>query len=133
MPHIVIECSANVGKRVNLDQLVERVHRAALETGVFPAGGLRTRVCERSRYCIADGDPENGFVHVVVRIGHGRDLATKQRAAEAIFAEVCGALKALFESSPLGISLEVQEIDPQLSLKQNNLHRYVEERRSARC
>lgn len=133
MPHIVIECSANLGDRVNLDELVDRVHRAALATGVFPIGGLRTRVAERSRYRIADGDPENGFVDVVVRIGQGRDLATKQRAAQAIFAEVCDALKAAFESSPLGISLEMQEIDPELSLRHNNLHRYVEERRTTTC
>jgi 5-carboxymethyl-2-hydroxymuconate isomerase len=128
MPHITIECSANVREIVDLDELVRRVHATALETGVFSVGGLRTRVAERAIYRIADGDPANAFVHVALRVGHGRDLATKQRAAEAIFATVCDVLQPAFEATPLGISLDVQEIDPELSFKQNNLHDYVKNR-----
>ena len=128
MPHITIECSANVREIVDLDELVRRVHATALETGVFPVGGLRTRVAERAIYRIADGDPANAFVHVGLRIGHGRDLATKQRAAEAIFATVCDVLQPAFEATPLGISLDVEEIDPELSFKRNNLHDYVKNR-----
>jgi 5-carboxymethyl-2-hydroxymuconate isomerase len=131
MPHITIECSANVREIVDLDELVRRVHATALETGVFPIGGLRTRVAERAIYCIADGDPANAFVHVALRIGAGRDLPTKQRAAAAIFATVCEVLQPAFETTPLGISLDVQEIDPELSFKQNNLHEYVKSRSTA--
>ncbi len=66
-----------------------------------------------------------------LRIGHGRDLPTKQRAAAAIFATVCEVLQPAFEATPLGISLDVQEIDPELSFKQNNLHDYVKSRSTA--
>jgi 5-carboxymethyl-2-hydroxymuconate isomerase len=128
MPHITIECSANVRKIVDLDELVCRVHATALETGVFPVGGLRTRVAERTIYRIADGDPANAFVHVGLRIGAGRDLAAKQSAAAAIFATVCEVLQPAFDATPLGISLDVQEIDPELSFKRNNLHDYVKNR-----
>jgi 5-carboxymethyl-2-hydroxymuconate isomerase len=131
MPHIVIECSANMSSRADLNRLVQRVHAAALGTGVFPLGGLRTRVAQRDLYAIADGDPENAFVHVTVRIGAGRDAAMKRRAAEAIFAATCDALEDAFERSPLGISLELQEIDPDYSLKKNNLHQYVTTRKAA--
>jgi 5-carboxymethyl-2-hydroxymuconate isomerase len=128
VPHIVIECSANLRERTDLALLVNRVHATALETGVFPAGGLRTRVAERDRYRIADGDPANAFCHVVVRIGHGRDAATKHAAAEAIFTTVCDALAPAFAATPLAISLELQEIDPALSFKRNNLHDHVARR-----
>jgi 5-carboxymethyl-2-hydroxymuconate isomerase len=131
MPHIVIECSANVSSRADLKSLVQHVHAAALDTGVFPLGGLRTRLAQRDLYAIADGDPENAFVHVTVRIGAGRDAATKRRAAEAIFAAVCDGLEDAFERSPLALSLELQEIDPELSLKKNNLHQYVSTRKAA--
>jgi 5-carboxymethyl-2-hydroxymuconate isomerase len=131
VPHIIIECSANVRRLTDLDALVARVHATALETGVFPIGGLRTRVAERTTYRIADGDPANAFVHVTLRIGHGRDLATKQRAAAAIFETLCDALQPAFDAAPLGISLDVQEIDPELSFKKNNLHDYVKNRRAA--
>jgi len=131
MPHIVIECSSNLRARADLPGLVERVHAAALATGVFPLGGLRTRVAERDLFAIADGDPENAFVHVVVRIGAGRDTATKREAADAIFDAVCDALASAFATTPLGISLELVEIDPDFSRKKNNLHQYVTTRKAA--
>ncbi|MDQ2858968.1 MAG: 5-carboxymethyl-2-hydroxymuconate Delta-isomerase [Candidatus Eremiobacteraeota bacterium] len=131
MPHIVIECSENMRARTDLPGLVGCVHAAALSTGVFPEGGLRTRLAERRLYRIADGDPANGFVHVVVRIGAGRDAATKRRAGEEIFGALCAYLGPAIETTPLGVSLEVQEIDSALSFKKNNLHEYVHRRRPA--
>lgn len=131
MPHIVVEYSANLRDALDLDSLLGRLHDAALETGVFPIGGLRTRAAERRDYRIADGDPANGFVHVLLKIGHGRDLDTRKRAAGHVFDALCGHLGPLFERTPLGISLEVQEIDPDLNFKKNNLHEHVAARRGA--
>lgn len=130
MPHITLECSANLAGRVDLDALVRAVHEAALGTGVFPVGGTRTRLAVRERYRIADGDPANAFVHAVLRIGAGRDAATKHAAAGHVFAALCQALAEAYAAGPLAISLEVEEIDPALSFKQNNLHDYVAGRRA---
>jgi 5-carboxymethyl-2-hydroxymuconate isomerase len=131
MPHIVVEYSANLRARIGPEELIGCVHQAALRTGVFPVGGTRTRAAERSCYRIADGHPDNAFVHVVLRIAHGRDLATRRRVGEEVFGAVCKYLEGLFERSPLGISLEIQEIDPEVSWKKNNLHEYVSRRQGA--
>ena len=128
MPHIIVEYSANLRERIGPDKLIDCVHHAALRTGVFPVGGTRTRAAERAHYRIADGHPENAFVHVVLRIRHGRDAETKRRVADEVFAAVCKFLEPVYERSPLAISLELQEIDPVLSLKKNNLHEYVRAR-----
>ncbi len=133
MPHIIVEYSANIRRQIGPENLVGCVHQAALRTGVFPIGGTRTRAAERSCYRIADGHPDNAFVHIVLRIGHGRDLETRRRAAEEVFGEVCKFLEPLFQGSPLGISLEVQEIDPAVSLKKNNLHEHVRARQDQKA
>lgn len=130
MPHIVIEHSANLRARADIARLVARIHDAALATGIFPLGGLRTRAAERVEYVVADRHPDNAFVHVAMRVGHGRDLAVRQKAAEAVFAALCDELAAAFEAGPLGLSLEMSEIDPALSFKKNNLHDHVERRRA---
>lgn len=132
MPHIIIEHSANVRDRMDLPGLIDALHAVALTTGVFPIGGLRTRAQERTHYKVADGHPDNGFVHVSLLIGHGRDLPTKERAAQAIFEVLCAHLKPLFDRSPLGISMEVRELDPVLNYKHNNLHDYVKNRQAGR-
>ncbi len=128
MPHIIVEYSSNLRTQINLPGLVDRVHEVALDTGVFPLGGLRTRASERVDYRIADGHPDNAFVHVTMRIGHGRDVPTQQRAAQSVFDAVCVYLQPVFERIPLGISFEVVEIHPVLNFKKNNLHDYVKAR-----
>ena len=131
MAHIVIEYSANLRERLDLPGFLQAVHGAALATGVFPIGGIRTRAYEAEHYVVADGHPDNAFVHISLRVGHGRDVDTRKRACEAIFAVACRQLGPLYEELPLGIALEMQEIDPVLTFKKNNLHDYVK-RRAAR-
>ncbi len=128
MAHIVIEHSSNLRGRLDLSRLIQAVHQAALATGIFPIGGMRTRAYEAQWYRIADGHPDNAFVHLSIRVGHGRDLATRRQACERIFNAACDELAALFASIPLGVSVEMQELDPELSFKKNNLHEYVKRR-----
>ncbi|MEZ5661555.1 MAG: 5-carboxymethyl-2-hydroxymuconate Delta-isomerase [Burkholderiaceae bacterium] len=130
MPHIIIEYSANIRQSMDLPGLIDTMHAAALSTGVFPPGGTRTRAAERTDYRIADGHPDNAFVHVMVRIGHGRDQATKQAAGETLFDALCAHLTMLSACSPLALSLQIEEIDPVLTYKQNNIHEYVKARKS---
>ncbi len=128
MAHICIEYSANLRGQIDFPQLLQAAHRAAEGTGIFPIGGLRTRAYAAEHYRIADGHPDNAFVHTMLRVGHGRDLETRKRACEAIFAAICTELAGLYERIPLGLSLEMQEIDPVLTMKKNNLHEYVKKR-----
>jgi 5-carboxymethyl-2-hydroxymuconate isomerase len=131
MAHIIIEHSSNLRGQLDLAQFVPAVHRAALATGIFPIGGIRTRAYETQSYCVADGHPDNAFVHLSIRVGHGRDLATRRKACEQIFQAACAQLAELYERIPLGISVEMQELDPDLSFKKNNLHAVVQARQSA--
>ena len=131
MAHIVIEYSAGLRDRLALPALLAAVHQAALATGIFPIGGLRTRAYEAQHYFIADGHPDNAFVHLSLKVGHGRDVTTRKQAGEAIFDAACRQLAPIYESQPLAISLEMQEIDAVLTFKKNNLHEQVEQRQSS--
>lgn len=132
MPHVVVEFSANLRARADVPGLLRAVHEAALATGVFPRGGTRTRAEERTDSIVADGHPDNAFVHVVLRIGHGRDLATRRRAGQQVFDAVLAQLAPACEAGRLAISFEVQEIDPELSWKHNTLHDHVGARDAGR-
>jgi 5-carboxymethyl-2-hydroxymuconate isomerase len=128
LPHLIVEYSANIEDQIALDALLDKLHTCALATGVFPLGGLRIRAHRAERYRIADKAPENGFVHLTALIGHGRPLDVQQRAGEELFAVVTEHLAALYERSPLAISLNVQEFHPVLNFKRNNLHEHVKRR-----
>ncbi len=129
MPHVIVEYSANLERAMDMRALLDAVHAAALATGVFPIGGLRTRGARREHCVIADGHADNAFIHVQARIGAGRSPEVRQKAAESIFTAVTEATAAVFAAQPLGLTLEVVEIEPVGSMKLNNLHDIVERRR----
>jgi len=122
VPHIIVEYSANLEAHVSPQQLVNKLHAAALATGVFPIGGLRTRAERRDVYAIADGNPENLFVAVIARLGEGRDPETRKRVAAELMRVVESETAAIFQHRGIGLTVEVQEIDSTASLKVNNLH-----------
>jgi len=128
MPHILIEYSANLRGQVDFPRFLAVVQESALATGVFPIGGIRVRAYQADHYRIADAHPDNAFMHVVLKVGHGRSVEIRRQACEAIFATICKQLDGLYRTTPLGISLEMQEIDPAYSFKRNNLHEYVKAR-----
>lgn len=125
MPHLIVEYSANLEDDLAMRAVVDALHGAALETGVFPIGGLRVRAAKRDLYRIADGYPDNAFIHVQARIGAGRPPEVRAKAAETIFERLKATTADVFARRPLGLSLEIVEIDPIGSLKHNNLHEAV--------
>ena len=131
MPHLLIEYSASLDTEIDLESLMERMHAAALDTGIFPLAGLRTRCSRRDHYRIADNHPDNAFVHATMRIGYGRSLADRTRAADEISAALFEYLSPLATRLPLALSLEIQEIDPHTNRKCNNLRDYLAERAAA--
>ena len=122
MPHLNIEYSSNLENTLDIQALVDRIHETALETGIFPLGGVRTRAEARTKYRIANGDPRAGYIHMLVRIGSGRDFETRRKAGDRIFSALCDFTKELFESQPLALSFELHEIPPDMAWRKNNLH-----------
>jgi len=133
MPHLTIEYSANAEDLVDMRALTGAVHEAALATGLFPIGGLRTRAVRRDIYEIADRHEDNLFLHLSVRIGAGRTAADRDQAAKDIFSALTGFLDQACNGAPLAVSMEVGEIDPDLSYKHNNIHDIVAQRREGQA
>src|SRR6202012_756193 len=67
MPHFTLEYSANLDARLDIGKAVEVVRKAAVETGVFPLGGIRVRAVRCGHFAIADGNPDLGFIAMVLR------------------------------------------------------------------
>ncbi|MGZ9720450.1 5-carboxymethyl-2-hydroxymuconate Delta-isomerase [Rhizobium miluonense] len=122
MPHLAIEYSANLDGRPDIDALCERLLKTVLETGLFEIGAVRVRAFRADHYAIADKLPENAFVDLNFRIGKGRTADEKKRTGEAIFAAATEVLSPLFATPHFALSLEIREIDAELSWKKNAIH-----------
>ena len=122
MPHFTIEYSANLDERLDMAEVVDVVRKAAVETGIFPLGGIRVRAVRCEHYAIADGRPAYGFLAMVLRLGEGRDLATRKKAGEHIFKALSAHLDPVFAQSKFALSFDMQINDKETSWKRNNIH-----------
>jgi 5-carboxymethyl-2-hydroxymuconate isomerase len=122
MPHFTIEYSANIDGLADMGAVVEVVRKAAVETSIFPLGGIRVRAFKCEHYAIADGRPGFGFLDMVLRLGEGRDLATRQKAGEHIFKVLSAYLDPVFKNSKFALSFDMQINDKETSWKRNNIH-----------
>ncbi|MBR0966157.1 5-carboxymethyl-2-hydroxymuconate Delta-isomerase [Bradyrhizobium diazoefficiens] len=122
MPHFTIEYSANLDGRLDIGAVCEVVRKAAVETGVFPLGGIRVRAVRCEHYAIADARNDYGFLDMVLRIGEGRDLPTRQKAGEHVFQALSRHLAPVFAASKFALSFDMQINDKDTSWKRNNIH-----------
>lgn len=122
MPHLTVEYSANLEGRADLDALCAALLETVLETGLFEIGAVRVRAFRADHYAIADRLPENAFIDLNLRIGKGRSAEEKKRTGEALFATASRLLAPLLETPHFALSLEIREIDAELSWKKNAIH-----------
>jgi len=122
MPHFTLEYSANLDARVDMGKVVETVRKAAVETGIFPLGGIRVRAVRCEHYAIADGNADFAFLDMVLRLGEGRDLATRKKAGEHIFKALSAHLDPVFANGKFALSFDMQINDKDISWKRNNIH-----------
>jgi len=122
MPHFTIEYSANLDGRVDMGAVVELVRKEAVATSIFPLGGIRVRAIKCEHYAIANGSQNLGFLDMVLRLGEGRDLPTRQKAGEHIFKALSSYLDPVFADLKFALSFDMQINDKETSWKRNNIH-----------
>lgn len=128
MAHITIEYSANLADHHDIEALVEAVHGAAAAHGLAPLDGLRTRAVARTHYRIADGDPHHAFAAIAVRVGPGRDPASRRTFLEAVLDAAEAHIGT--EPSPLAVawSAELTEMDAAFRVNRNGVRSRIAER-----
>ena len=122
MPHFTMEYSSNLDGVVDFAGLCKAVHATIMESDLFELGAVRVRAIRSEAYAVADLLPENGFIDMSFRVGKGRSEEERRRTGEAIFATVTKFLAPLFETPHFALTLEIREIDPDLSWKKNAIH-----------
>lgn len=123
MPHFIVEYTANLEAEGDLPGLLHKINDTMIaQGGVFPIGGIRSRAIRLDTYRMADGAADYAFVHATLKIGAGRDEATRKRAGDALFDVMKAHFGALYESRYLALSMEIAEFSEAGTWKHNNVH-----------
>lgn len=129
MPHLSFEYSAGLEGLADMDALCGSLRDALVATRACPLGGIRVRGFRADCQAIADGAGEYHFLDMVLRLGEGRDEATRARIADTLYAAAEAALRPQLGDTPFILSLEVQEIDSRFSRKGwSTIHEAIRER-----
>lgn len=127
MPHITLEYSPNLETALNMRELCIVLKDAAAATGVFPPAGIRVRAIACAHVVIADGDPRHGFIDISVRLRAGRTDAAKTEACDTLFTAASEFTAAYMAAHPFMLSLEMRDIDADLSRKTSSIRDYLPE------
>lgn len=125
MPHLIYEITDNLDSAENdIPGLLRKSNQILIaQGGVFPIGGIRSRVLWLKDYCIADGShPDDAFVHASLKVGAGRSEAEKQKACDELFAMITEHFAKVFEQRGLALSMEFSEFSEAGTWKKNNIH-----------
>ena len=123
MPHVVLDYSANLEADADIAGLCAALRDAAAKCPALPEAGIRVRAFRADHCAVANGDPQNAYADISVRLRGGRDPETRKQIAADLFAAARNHLAPVVASRRIALSLEVREIDPdpELSPKLNTI------------
>lgn len=122
MPHLSVEYSPALRDRADIPALCQAMHAVMLASPLFPDAGIRVRAHKADFAIIADGLAENDFVAMTLSVGAGRNQNELRAVGDALFVAGQLALKIPLSTPHFTFSLEIREINPDLSWKDTPIH-----------
>ena len=127
MPHLTIEYSENLAENIEISELVKVMHDSAASmrtaSGRSQNKSFTQRILFNCRWRFIEY-----FVNVVLRIAPGRSDEVKKQAGEKLFSALKDFFDLFFQSSPIALSLEIQELDANLRWKDSNIREHMKKR-----
>ncbi len=125
MPHFHVDYSGNLENIVDMSGLCESLRATAADIDTFPTPGIRIRAVRVDHYAIADGNPAHGFIDISIRLRAGRSEDVKQDATRRIFEAANTYLAPAMARHSIALSLEMRDIDPELSPKTGTIRDHM--------
>src|SRR5210317_354912 len=86
MPHCIIDYSQDIAGQVEIEALLDAVHRGAMESALFPEYDIKIRALGYAHH--RTGQTRDSFVHVAIHLLSGRSDEQKAMLSECVLASV---------------------------------------------
>ncbi|HAS62827.1 MAG TPA: 5-carboxymethyl-2-hydroxymuconate isomerase [Vibrio sp.] len=84
MPHLIMEYSNSVDERVNTQRLLEDLHHAAIQSGLFDAPSLKSRSLRYHDWLVGEEADSVDFIHVTFELLGGRSAEQKRELSRQL-------------------------------------------------
>lgn len=110
MPHLVLEYSANIRERIEFLALFKECHE--LLAGRLPTSlkNCKSRVYVCENYYVGDGNTDNAFAHLAIKIMPGRSKEILNHTGEALLELLKKYFSEPMRKLNLELSLEIIEL-----------------------
>ncbi len=126
MAHLIYDYSANIPPALlDMPELMRKLHRASIDSGVFPEAGLRSRALCCEEFLVAAGDPGHGFVNLSMRVGPGRPQDERLQLGRHLFDLMVEHLQPVMAQQGLAISFEMRELEAELRFNGGNIREHL--------
>jgi len=98
MPNLVLEYTNSVDERVNIQGLLEDLHKVALDSGLFAADDVKSRALRCYNWLIGEHEDSEDFIHITFELLEGRSDEQKKKISDklmAVLQEQAGHVKSL--------------------------------------
>ena len=119
MPHLTLEYTDNI--EVDVQPLLARLHEEVVATGAINLKGIKSRAIKHTQFRIADGDPDNAFVHVGLLIREGRPIEIQKEATQRVMKVLKETFGHLFEKRKLSLTVDLKEMRDGIALTEHNI------------
>ena len=116
MPHLDLECSANVLDQPDVPRVLRRLHEAMASAG-FDLANVKSRAIRHSSFRARDGAPSWAFVHLEVRVLAGREAAVLRGTGEALLAVLRESFPRAAAGGGCDFTVELREMRGELYFK----------------
>jgi len=107
MPHCIIEYSDNLD--VDPHELMDSVHQAMLDSGLFNAAAIKLRAKAYSAFTVPRFE---SFVYVLIKMLDGRTCEQKRALVQAVQSNI-----SLLSIKSLSLSIDVLDMDSSVYYK----------------
>ena len=127
MPHLTIDYTRNLDAACDMGALCQTLAAELVamrndENGpLFPLTGTRVLARPAVYFAVADGQQDNGFIYMNLRMAPGRSDSVKKRVGDQLLAKALAVLEPVFSQHALGLTLHIDDAAPAFDGKLNNL------------
>jgi len=121
MPHIVIEYSEGAGSRIDMPALVKAVHRSVRDSGAVKPNAVRTFAREATYSLVADEDPANQFVQIILRIAPGRPADEKRQILQTVYDAAANIARPALDEGRCALRADLIQSDPNFAIHETTL------------
>lgn len=111
MPHVILQFSKDVCDQRTAEIFFEKAHEFLVKALSTQLSSCKSRALEHSIARVGDGDPENAFIHLTLKVLPGRGPETLEKVSQGLLTLLTEHLKKEgMTHKKIGLSVEIQEL-----------------------